>query len=430
LARNFGQHRAITAGLDKAQGDWVVVMDCDLQDPPEEIPYLYAKACEGYEIVVAKFEERAESAFRRKVSRYFWVGLSWLAGIPFDYRVGNFRIMSQRVVENFRSYREQLRLLGGITSLMGFTTATLTIKRHERFSGETSYTFRKLLSVAIDIAMAYSDKPLKISIYLGAAIASASLFIGVSFLLLGLSGRIEVPGWTTMVVSLYFIGGLIIGNLGVIGYYLGKTFDETKQRPLYVIENTTDEWSPEGDKISKRSFARVIWITGLSGAGKSTLSRELFARLRAAGEPTVMLDGDELREVFGAVAATADNHGREGRLALAMQYAHLCRLLAGQGLVVVIATISLFREVHAWNRVHLPGYFEVYLKVPLEELRRRDPKGIYRSFDAGEVAHVAGLDLPIDEPEAADWVVEFERGRSVTTLVEDIFNQVNRSSCL
>ena len=103
-----------------------------------------------------------------------------------------------------------------------------------------------------------------------------------------------------------------------------------------------------------------------------------------------------------------------------MQYAHLCRVIASQGLTVVIATISLFREVHDWNRANLPGYFEVYLQVPLDELRRRDPKGIYRRFDAGELANVAGLDLPIDEPKAADWVVEFKSGQTVTLLADNL----------
>lgn len=164
----------------------------------------------------------------------------------------------------------------------------------------------------------------------------------------------------------------------------------------------------------------VVWITGLSGAGKSTLARETVARLRATGSAVVMLDGDELREVFGATAANAQNHGREGRLALAMQYAYLCRVIASQGLAVVISTISLFREVHAWNRANLPGYFEVYLKVPVSELRLRDPKGIYRRFDAGELNHIAGLDLSIDEPEAADWIVEFDPERTISALVEEL----------
>jgi adenylylsulfate kinase-like enzyme len=170
---------------------------------------------------------------------------------------------------------------------------------------------------------------------------------------------------------------------------------------------------------------RVLWITGLSGAGKSTLAKEVVLLLRASLNPVVMLDGDELREVLGAVAANAQNHGREGRLALAMQYARLCRVIAAQGFTVVIATVSLFREVHDWNRANLPGYFEVYLKVPLEELRRRDPKGIYRGFDAGEVTNVAGLDLSIEEPDAANWVVEFEPGRSVAAVAEDLLSRFN-----
>ncbi len=173
---------------------------------------------------------------------------------------------------------------------------------------------------------------------------------------------------------------------------------------------------------------RVIWITGLSGAGKSTLASEVANRLRALGDAVVMLDGDELREVFGAAATNAQNHGREGRLALAFQYAHLCRVIAQQRLTVVIATISLFREIHAWNRVTLPGYFEVYLKVPVEELRRRDPKGIYRRFDAGELSDVAGLDLLIDEPEAADWVVEFDPSRPVNSVAQELMKQLNKEN--
>lgn len=176
--------------------------------------------------------------------------------------------------------------------------------------------------------------------------------------------------------------------------------------------------------VDQNHQGNVIWVTGLSGAGKSTLAKEVVARLRVQGVAAVFLDGDELREVFGAAAANAKNHGREGRLALAMQYAHLCRVIASQGLTAVIATISLFKEVHAWNRTNLPGYFEVYLKVPVEELRRRDPKGIYRRFDAGELTDVAGLDLPIDEPEAADWMVEFAPGRTVEVLADELLNQL------
>lgn len=172
------------------------------------------------------------------------------------------------------------------------------------------------------------------------------------------------------------------------------------------------------------THGKTIWITGLSGAGKSSLAAALAMRLRKRHSNVVLLDGDELREVFGAVASTAQNHNREARLALAMQYAHLCRILSAQGLTVVIATISLFSEVHRWNRINLPNYYETYLKVPLDELRRRDPKGIYRRFDTGELKHVAGLDLAIDEPVDADWVVEHDAGIGIESLADRLMEKL------
>ena len=169
----------------------------------------------------------------------------------------------------------------------------------------------------------------------------------------------------------------------------------------------------------------IIWITGLSGAGKSTLASHLVELQRARGETIVFLDGDELREVFGVTVASVENHSREARLALAMQYAKLCRVLSSQGLTVVIATISLFREVHEWNRANLPSYFEVYLQVPLEELRRRDPKNIYRRFDAGELKNVAGLDLPVDLPESPDMIIEFDSEQSDSEVAKRVLNSLN-----
>lgn len=170
----------------------------------------------------------------------------------------------------------------------------------------------------------------------------------------------------------------------------------------------------------------VVWITGLSGAGKSTLAAEFTARLRSAGRSVVMLDGDELRAVMGVAAESASNHGREGRLELAMRYASLCRLLANQGVVVVIATISMFKEVHVWNRRNLPNYLEAYLKVPESELRRRDPKGIYRRFDAGELKNVAGLDFSVDEPESPDWIAEFAPEVSAEQLADNLMDHLMR----
>ena len=171
---------------------------------------------------------------------------------------------------------------------------------------------------------------------------------------------------------------------------------------------------------------RVVWITGLSGSGKSTLATEVVGQLRALRNDVIRLDGDELREVFAAETINLQRHDRNGRLMLAMQYASLCRLLSMQGFTVVIATISMFREVYAWNRANVPGYFEVYLKVPIEELRRRDPKGIYRRFDAGDLLNVAGLDLPVDEPEQADFEVKFEASQSVTELSHGLIQRIRK----
>ena len=171
---------------------------------------------------------------------------------------------------------------------------------------------------------------------------------------------------------------------------------------------------------------RVVWITGLSGSGKSTLATEVVGQLRALCNDVIRLDGDELREVFAAESIKLQRHDRDGRLMLAMQYASLCRLLSMQGFTVVIATISMFREVYAWNRANVPGYFEVYLKVPIEELRRRDPKGIYRRFDAGDLLNVAGLDLPVDEPEQADFEVKFEASQSVTELSRGLIQRIRK----
>lgn len=242
FTRNFGQHYAITAGLDAADGDWVVVLDCDLQDPPEKINDLYQKAMTGEsEVIVALFEGKTEAFHKQWTSKLFWWALSWLSEIKFDPRIGNFRIMSKDVVRNFRIYREQLRFLGGITATMGYSTASVTMTRESRFAGKSSYNLKRQLIVARDIIMAYSDKPLKIFVTFGFLMAFLSMCAGISIMILGLSGHIVVQGWASVMVSLYFIGGIIIGNLGLIGFYLGRIFDEAKRRPLYIVESSTDK---------------------------------------------------------------------------------------------------------------------------------------------------------------------------------------------
>lgn len=166
-------------------------------------------------------------------------------------------------------------------------------------------------------------------------------------------------------------------------------------------------------QCSQVEAGRVIWITGLSASGKTATATELVGKLRQEGRQVAFLDGDELRKIFTATANKDVHYTRDMRLKLAMQYSQLCYFLSRQGVLVVIATISLFEEVHKWNRDNLSNYFEVYLNVPLEELKRRDPKDIYKRFANGELSHVAGLDLAIDIPKSPDLILNFNENHSV-----------------
>jgi glycosyltransferase involved in cell wall biosynthesis len=239
FSRNFGQHYGITAGLDYCHGDWVVVMDCDLQDRPEEIPRLYAKAQEGYDIVLARRGARQDPFLKRMTSLLFYKFFSYLADIEYDGASGNFRIMSRKVVTSFRRMGEQLRFFGGLVQWLGFPTASIEVEHAERFEGNSTYTFSKLWKLATETIIAYSDKPLRIGVRFGFGMAALAFCYGMYILFRAWTYGSPIPGWNSMIVSLYFIGGIIIAMLGIIGIYLGKSFDESKKRPLYIVRRTT-----------------------------------------------------------------------------------------------------------------------------------------------------------------------------------------------
>ena len=153
---------------------------------------------------------------------------------------------------------------------------------------------------------------------------------------------------------------------------------------------------------------QVIWITGLSGAGKTTLAEKLDACFNDRGLQTILLDGDMLRNLFYDADLKSESYTRQERIKLALKYSHLCNALSEQGFNIIIATISMFNEVYDWNRENITNYFEVYLKVPLKELRRRDPKFIYKQYDSGDLKNVAGLDLKVDEPFKSHLTLDFE----------------------
>jgi glycosyltransferase involved in cell wall biosynthesis len=240
FSRNFGQHYGITAGLDQARGDWVVVMDCDLQDQPEDIPKLYRKAQEGYDVVLALRTDRKDSLFKRLSSYLFFKLFRYLSGLDYDADAGNFRIISRKVADSYRQMRENLRLFGGLVTWMGFPTASIEADHAERVAGKSSYTFGKLLQLAFETIIAYSDKPLRITVKLGLFISVTAFGFGIYFIVENVMDGQPVAGWSSLIVSLYFLGGVIISTLGIIGVYLGKVFDEVKRRPLYIIADRTE----------------------------------------------------------------------------------------------------------------------------------------------------------------------------------------------
>ena len=236
LSRNFGQHHAITAGLDFSTGKWVVVMDGDLQDPPEEISKLYSKAQQGFDVVFGRRYKR-QDVFRKKLmSRVFHKVFDYLSDRETDETVANFSICSSDVIASFRLLREQSRSYPDFVRWMGYRTTYIDIEHAYRPIGETSYSFQKKVQLATQIIVAHSSKPLRVSIGFGFIISFISLIYGIWLVLRYLLLAQPPAGWTSVMVSIYFIGGLLFANLGVLGLYIGKVFDETKNRPLYLVK--------------------------------------------------------------------------------------------------------------------------------------------------------------------------------------------------
>ena len=236
LARNFGQHRAIAAGLDHAQGDWVVVMDCDLQDKPEEIIKLYNKAQEGYDAVFGQRVNRKHSTKKRLASRLFIAVYDYLSDSKTDPTIGNFSIISRKVVEGLKRFKEQHHPYTFFVIWLGFKRAYVEIEHAEREIGSSSYNFKRLIQLAVDNIVSQSNKLLGMSVKFGFGLAFFSGLYGLYLILKYFIADEVAPGWTSVMVSIYFIGGLLFANLGLLGFYIGKIFDEVKDRPLYVID--------------------------------------------------------------------------------------------------------------------------------------------------------------------------------------------------
>ncbi len=241
LSRNFGQHYAITAGLDHARGEWVVVMDCDLQDRPEEIPMLYQKAQQGFDIVLARRIDRKDTLLKRLFSKYFYKILSYLTGSEQDETVANFGIYHQNVVRAIGQMRESIRYFPTMVQWVGFRLAKMEVQHDERFEGKTSYNLKKLLRLATDIILAFSDKPLRLLVKGGLTIATVFFFVAIFYLIKWFRGEILVLGYTSLIISVWLLSGIIIATLGVVGLYVGKIFEGVKNRPIYLIEKKLND---------------------------------------------------------------------------------------------------------------------------------------------------------------------------------------------
>ena len=236
LSRNFGQHPAIFAGLSASTAEWVVVMDCDLQDQPEEIEKLYRKAQGGFDTVVASRIERQDDYFRKIISSIFYGILSYLTDTKHDPTIANFGIYSRKTINAILSMSERSRYFPLMVRWVGFKTATLPAEHAKRISGKTSYSLKKMLDLGIDVILAFSDKPLRLVVKFGMTVSFLALIYVVFVVSRALSGMHPVEGWASLVASLWLIFGMLTMILGIIGLYVGKTFDETKKRPIYIIK--------------------------------------------------------------------------------------------------------------------------------------------------------------------------------------------------
>lgn len=240
LSRNFGQHYAITAGIDNAAGDWLVIMDCDLQDQPEEIPKLVAEALKGHDIVLARRCIRHDTFLKRVSSKFFYSFLSYLTDTKQDPTVANFGIYSKRAIGAVRKMQENLRYFPVMIRWVGFNSIMIDVQHAEREFGKSTYSLQKLLKLASEVIISFSDKPLRLTISLGAGISCLSFVYALYIFIHALAVKRVVEGWSSLIISIWFLSGLIIFTLGVLGIYIGKIFDQVKKRPLYIVESRTD----------------------------------------------------------------------------------------------------------------------------------------------------------------------------------------------
>ncbi len=236
LSRNFGHQVAVCAGLDHATGDRIIIIDCDLQDPPELIPEMLAKMDEGHDVVFAKRRKRAgESAMKRWTASVFYRLLARITAVEIPVDTGDFRVVTRRVVEVLRQMPEREKFLRGQIAWMGFSQTSVEYDRAARQSGDTGYSYRKMIGFALDGITSFSDFPLKVATISGFLVSFISFVLMIYALWSRFVWKEYEPGWTSLMLSVLFIGGIQLIAVGIIGEYIGRISNNVKQRPLYLI---------------------------------------------------------------------------------------------------------------------------------------------------------------------------------------------------
>ena len=246
LSRNFGKEIAITAGLDAAEGDAVIVMDGDLQHPAEMIPVFLRRWREGYDVVYGvRRDRRHDSASRRWLTRGFYRLFNSISRTPITPDAGDFRLMDRKVVEAIRRMRERARFMKGIYSWVGFKSVSVEYDVVERAHGKSTFSPFRLVALALDGILSFSTAPLKAAVLIGSLLATCSITLGIYYMLRTLILGIDVPGFASLIVSILALSGLILLQLGVMGLYLGRVYEEVKGRPLYLVRDMVGKTAPE-----------------------------------------------------------------------------------------------------------------------------------------------------------------------------------------
>jgi len=236
LSKNFGQHPSIMAGLSEAKGDWIVVMDCDLQDQPKELIKLYSKAMEGYDVVLAKRRQRKDSFLKKMTSLFFAKIYGFFTDTEYDNEVANYGIYNKKAINSILEISDYIKFFPLFVKFVGYKSTSVIVEHSERDEGESSYSLMTLLSLAFNTIISFSNKPLKMFVKFGLLISLLSLIFGLYTIYKALSGNIDVSGYSSLIVSIWFLSGIIITTIGITGIYVGKIFDQTKNRPTFIID--------------------------------------------------------------------------------------------------------------------------------------------------------------------------------------------------